>query len=127
MIVPLVQPLKNIEDEAAVKDNTYGVSHGVGHALHLVTIVAHQEVALHKVAECGIEVKHAHFDVADELVLDCATDLARGDTMLLGDALKLASDHAEDQGEDDGLHAIPGRVIDGRSIREDVVDEFIAL
>jgi hypothetical protein len=60
MIVPLVQPPKNIEDEAAVKDNAYGVSHGVGHTLHLATIVAHQETALHKVAECGIEVKHAH-------------------------------------------------------------------
>jgi hypothetical protein len=56
MIVPLVQPLKNVEDEAAVKDNAYGVSHGVGHALHLATIVAHQEVALHKVTKCGIEV-----------------------------------------------------------------------
>jgi hypothetical protein len=46
--------------------------------------------------------------------------------MLLGDVLKLVGDRAEDLGEDDGLHAIPGRVVDRRSVREDVVSEFVA-
>jgi hypothetical protein len=41
MIVPLVQPLKNIEDEIAVEDYAAEVIHGVGHALHLETIVTH--------------------------------------------------------------------------------------
>jgi hypothetical protein len=55
-----------------------------------------------------------HFTVADELVLDLALDLVQGDAVLLGDVLKLAGDRADDPGEDDTLHAFPGRVIDGR-------------
>jgi hypothetical protein len=72
-------------------------------------------------------VKHACFAVADELVLDHAPDLERGDAVLLGEVLKLAGDCAKDLREDNGLHAIQGRVIDGRRIGEDVVDEFVAL
>jgi hypothetical protein len=68
------------------------------------------------------------FTVVDELVLVHAPDLVRGDVMILGDVLKLTGDCAEDAGEDDGgLHAIPYMVIDGRSIREGMVDEFVAL
>jgi hypothetical protein len=92
-----------------------------------VTIVAHREVALDEVAECGVEVKRARFAIVDELVLDHVPDLTRGDTVLLGDVLKFADDHAEDPGEDGGLHAIPGRVIDTRSVGEDMVVEFVAL
>jgi hypothetical protein len=123
MIVPFIQPLKNIEDEVAIRDSTAEV----GHAFHLVTVVTHREVTLDKVLERGIEVKRAHFTVADELVLDHAPDLVRSDVVLLGDVLKLIDDRGEDPGEDIGLHAIPGRVIDGRSAGEDVVDEFVAL
>jgi hypothetical protein len=67
------------------------------------------------------------FPVADEMVLNRALDLVCGNAMLLGNVLKLVGDHAKDLGEDDSLHAILGRVIDGRSIKEDVVNEFIAL
>jgi hypothetical protein len=127
MIIPLVQPPKNIEDEVAVRDGAAEVVQGVGHALHLVTVVAHREHTLDKVAEHGIEVKRVCFAVVDELVLDCAPDLVHGDAMLLGDVLKLTGDRAKDPGEDDSLHVIPGRDIDGRSVGEDVVGEFIAL
>jgi hypothetical protein len=80
----------------------------VGHVLHLATVVAHahQEVALNEVVERGIEVKHACFAIAVELVLERALDLMCGDTMLLGDVLKLADDHVEDPGEEDTLHAL---------------------
>jgi hypothetical protein len=127
VIVPLILPLKNIEDEVAVGDGAAEVNQGVGHALHLVTVVTHWEVTLDEVAEHGIEVKCTCFAVADELVLDCAPDLACGDVVLLGDVLKLAGYCTEDLGEDDGLYAIPGRIIDGRSVEEDVVSEFVAL
>jgi hypothetical protein len=129
MIIPFVQPVKNIEDEVTIGDDTTKVGQGVGHAPHLLTVVAHHEVALDEfeVAEHGVKVKHVCFAVADELVLDCAPDLVHRDAVLLCDVLKLANDRVEDLGEDDGLHAIPGRVVDGRSIREDVVSEFIAL
>jgi hypothetical protein len=60
-------------------------------------------------------------------VLNCSPDLERGDTVLLGDVMKLAGDHAYDPGEDDGLNVILGRVVDGRSVEENVVSEFIAL
>jgi hypothetical protein len=73
-----------------------------------------------------VEVKCACFAVVNELMIDHKPDLACGDAMLLGDVLKLAGDRAEDLGEDDGLHAIPGRVVDRRSVREDVVNEFVA-
>jgi hypothetical protein len=66
--------------------------------------------------EHGIEVKHAHFTVVDEPMLDHVPDLARGDAVLLGDVLKLADDRAKDLGEDYGLQATPGRVVDGRSV-----------
>jgi hypothetical protein len=66
-------------------------------------------------------VKCARFAVADELVLDRVPNLACGNAMLLGDAMKLAGDHAEDPGEDNTLHVLPGRVVDGRGIKEDVV------
>jgi hypothetical protein len=127
MIVPLVQSPNNVKDEVVDRDGAAKVGQGVGHALHLATIVAHWEVALDEVAERGIEVKRTHFAAADELVLDRAPDLARGNAVLLGDVLKLADDRAEDPREDGGLYAAPGRVIDRRGIREDVVGKFIAL
>jgi hypothetical protein len=127
MIVPLVQPSKNVEDKVAVGDGVAKVGQGVGHALHLAIVDAHWEVVLDKVAKRSVEVKCAHFIVVDELVLNRKLDLARGDVMLLGNVLKLANDRAENPGEDDDLHALPGRIIDGRSIREDVVGEFIVL
>jgi hypothetical protein len=96
MIVALVQPSKNNEDEVAIRDGVAKVSQGVDHALHLVTVVAHREVTVDEVAECGIEVKHACFSVADELVLDHAPDLARGNAMLLGDVLKHTDDSAKE-------------------------------
>jgi hypothetical protein len=92
-----------------------------------VTIVAQREVALDEVVERGVKVKHTHFTIANELVLDRAPNLVHGDVVLLGDVLKLIADRAEDPGEDDGFHVIPGRVVDGRSVGEDVVSEFIAL
>jgi hypothetical protein len=52
MIIPLVQPLKNVEDEVAVRDSAVVVGQGVGHALHLVTVVAHREVTLDEVVKC---------------------------------------------------------------------------
>jgi hypothetical protein len=60
-------------------------------------------------------------------VLNRAPDLVRGDILLLGDVLELTGDHADDLGEDDSLHVVPGRVIDGRSIGEDVVGKFVVL
>jgi hypothetical protein len=66
--------------------------------------------------EHGIEVKCTHFTVADELVLDRVPDLACDYVVLLGDVPKHTDDCVEDLGEDDCLHAIPGRVIDGRSV-----------
>jgi hypothetical protein len=127
MIVLLVQPPKNIEDEVAVGDGAAEVAQGVRHALHLVTVVTHREVTLDEVAERGVEVKYACFSVDDELVLDRALDLARGNAKLLDDVLKLGGDRAEDPGEDDSLHALPSKVVDERGIREDVICEVIAL
>jgi hypothetical protein len=106
MIVLLVQPLKNIEDEVAIKGYVVEVAQGVGHALHLATVVAYREVTLDEGAKHGIEVKHKHFIVVDELVLDHAPDLACGDVVLLCDVLKLIGDHTKDPGEDDALNAL---------------------
>jgi hypothetical protein len=52
-------------------------------------------------------------------------DLVCDDVVLLGNLLKLPGDRDEDLGEDDGLHAIPGRVVDGRRTGEDMVDGFV--
>jgi hypothetical protein len=123
MIVPLVQPPKTVENEVAIRDGAAEVGQGVGHALHLATVVAHRGIALNEVAERGVEVKRTCFTVADELVLDCVPEFPRSDVVLLADVLKLVGDCAEDPGEDDGLHAIPGRVIDRRSVEEDMVEE----
>jgi hypothetical protein len=41
MIVPLVQSPKNVKDEVVDRDGAAKVGQGVGHALHLATIVAH--------------------------------------------------------------------------------------
>jgi hypothetical protein len=127
MVIPLVQPSKNVEDEVVIRDGVAEAGYGVSHALHLATVVDHREVALDKVAEHGIEVKRVCFSIADELVLDRAPNLARGDAVLLGNVLKLVGDRAEDPGEDDSLYAVPGRVVDGRIIGEDMVGEIIAL
>jgi hypothetical protein len=75
--------------------------------------------------ERGLELKHACFAVADELVLYRVPDLARGDVVVLGDVLKLVGDRAEYPGEDDDLHEVPGRVVEGWSIGENVIDEFV--
>jgi hypothetical protein len=72
-------------------------------------------------------VKHGRFAIANELVLDHAPDLVRDNTVLLGDVPKLVGDRDEDPGEDDGLHVIPGWVVYGRSVGEDVVGEFVVL
>jgi hypothetical protein len=127
MIVLLVQPQKNVEDEVAVKDDATEVGLGVDHALHLAIVVAHREVASDKVVKHGVEVKRARFTVADELVLDRALVSTCGDAVLLSDILKLPDDCAEDPGEGDGLHAVRASVIDRRSVGEDMVDEFVAL
>jgi hypothetical protein len=71
-----------------------------------VIVVAHREVALDKVVKHGVEVKRAHFTVADELVLDRALVSTCGDAMLRSDALKLPDDCAKDPGEGYGLHAV---------------------
>jgi hypothetical protein len=42
-----------------VGDGATKISRGVGHAVHLATVVAHREVTLDKVAECGVKVKRA--------------------------------------------------------------------
>jgi hypothetical protein len=110
-----------------VGDGVAEVGRGVSHALHLATVVTHLEVSLDKVAKCGVEVKHARFAVANELVLDRAPDLAHDDAMLLGDVRKLAGDRAKDPGEDDSVHAILGRAIDKKSVGEDMVAKFVAL
>jgi hypothetical protein len=41
MIIPLVQPSKNVEDKVAVGDGVAEVGQGVSHALHLVIVDAH--------------------------------------------------------------------------------------
>jgi hypothetical protein len=69
----------------------------------------------------------ARLAIADELVLKGEPDFARDDSMLFGDVLKLAVDCAENAGEEDALHVLPRRVIDGRGIKENVVSEVIAL
>jgi hypothetical protein len=127
MIVPVVQPSKNIEDEVAVGDDAAEVNQGVGHALHLATVVAHREVALDEVAEHGVEVNHVCLVVADELVLDHAPDLALGDTVLIGNIHKLIGDRAKDPREDDTLHALTGRVTDVRGIIGDMFNEVLVL
>jgi hypothetical protein len=108
MIVLLDQPSKNIGDEDVIRD-----------------LIA--EVTVVEVAERGIEVKCTCFTITDELVLEHAPNLARGDTTLLVDAPKLAGDHVEDLGDDNALHALPSRVVDGRGIEENVVSQIIAL
>jgi hypothetical protein len=115
IIIPLIQPLKNVEDKVAVKDHAVEVAEGVSHALHLAKVVTHWEVALDEFAECCIEVNHARFTVADQLVLDHEQDLVHGNAALLGDVLKLAVDRAKDLGDDDALHTLPRRVVDGRN------------
>jgi hypothetical protein len=69
----------------------------------------------------------AHLAVADELVLEGEPDLVRDDIMLFGNVLKLAVDRAENAGEEDTLHVLPRRVVDGRGIRENVASEVITL
>jgi hypothetical protein len=127
MIVPLVQPSEDVVNEVAVGDHAAEVAEGVGHALHLMTVVAHREVALDEVAEHGVEMKRARLAIADELVLEREPDLARSDVALIEDVQKLTGNRAEDPGDDDALHALPGRVIDGRGIGENVVGEVVAL
>jgi hypothetical protein len=118
MIIQLVQPLKNVEDDIAIRDYIVEVSQGVGHALHLATVVTHRELTLDEVAECGIEVKCPHFAIDDKLVLEHELDLACGDVALLGDVLKLTGDSVEDPGDQDALHALPSRVVDRGHQRE---------
>jgi hypothetical protein len=87
MVVPLVQPSKNVEDKIAIGDHTNETVKGVNHAHHLATLVTHREVTLDEVAEHGIKVKHTHLAIADELVLEHEPDLAHANTALLGDVL----------------------------------------
>jgi hypothetical protein len=41
MIVSLVQPPKNVEDEVAIRDSAVEIGQVVDHALHLATEVTH--------------------------------------------------------------------------------------
>jgi hypothetical protein len=72
-------------------------------------------------------VKHVRFVVVNELVLECDLDLACSDVALLDDVLKLIGDHTKDPGDDDALHALPSRIVDGRGIVENVVTEVAGL
>jgi hypothetical protein len=69
----------------------------------------------------------AHLAIADELVLQGEPDLVRDDTMLFGNVLKLAVDRAKNAGEEDTLHVLPRRIVDGRGMRENVASEVITL
>jgi hypothetical protein len=63
LIIPCVQPSKNIEDEVVVGDHTTEIAEGVGHALCLMTVVAHREVALYEVVERGVKMKCVHISL----------------------------------------------------------------
>jgi hypothetical protein len=69
--------------------------------------------------------KGTRFTLAYELVLERVLYLAHCDITLVGDVLKVASDHAKDPRDDDALHVLPSRVIDGRGIRESMVSKVI--
>jgi hypothetical protein len=56
MIIAPVHLPKNVEDKVAVGDDAATVGHGVGHALHLATVVTHRGVTLDEVVEHGVEV-----------------------------------------------------------------------
>jgi hypothetical protein len=76
--------------------------------------------------EHDVKMKHVRLVVANELVLEHETNFVHGDVALLGKVMKLAGDRIEDPGDDDALHALPKSIIDGRGIKENVVDEVIA-
>jgi hypothetical protein len=48
MIVPLVQPSKDIEDKVAAGEHSVEVAKGVGHPIHLATVVTHQRSPITK-------------------------------------------------------------------------------
>jgi hypothetical protein len=49
------------------------------------------------------------------------------DVALLSDVLKLTGDRTKDPGDDDTLHALPSRVVDGTDIGENVVGKVVAI
>jgi hypothetical protein len=71
--------------------------------------------------------KRARLAVADELVLEREPDLARGDAVLLGNVLKLTTDHTEDSRDDGAFHVLPSRVVDKRGIKKNIVGEVVVL
>jgi hypothetical protein len=126
MIIPLVQPSKDIDDEFVVKDHIAQVTEGVSHVVHPTTVVAHREITLDEVVECGAKMKCMCLGVADQLVVERELDLACGGTTLLGDVLKLTDDRVVDPGDDDALHELPLRVVDRRGIRGNVAGKVVA-
>jgi hypothetical protein len=60
---------------------------GLGHALHLATIITDGEIALHENTELGVEAKCASFAITEELLLDghagAACSATRGASRLI--------------------------------------------
>ena len=99
---------------------------GLGHALHLATIITDGEIALHENTELGVEAKCASFAITEELLLDGHAGAACSATRGASRLHQLRRECAQHSGQHDDIHA-PLGWRGGAGVREDMVGEGVPL
>jgi hypothetical protein len=123
----LVQDADDVEDEGAIVDDLAKIPKGIRYSLHLAAVVVDGEIALDEDAKVGIEMESPSFAIAKLLRLNSEPGVASYLVVHADGLHELGGDHAEQPGEDDGIHAAPGRDIKVDRIRDDIRGEGVAL
>jgi hypothetical protein len=127
VLIPLVQPMKNVEDEGMIRHWLIEVAKGINHAVHLPTIFVHIHVTLNVGPEHDVEVESIGLMVTEELLLDGNPSLMICVAALLNNVMELDGEHTKESVEDDNVHhSLAGKSrISG--VRDDMVVEGVPL
>jgi hypothetical protein len=122
----LIQATQHVQDDGTVVDDLSKITKGLSHPLHLATIVADGEIALHENMKLGVEAKCASFAIAEELLLDGQPGAVRSATRGASRLHQLGGECAQHPGQHNDIHAPPGWH-GGASVGEDMVGEGVLL
>jgi hypothetical protein len=112
---------QEVQHQGAVRHRLAEIVGGVRQALHLATVLPHDEFPLGELVELGIEVKSSSVPVPEELFLEGEPRLTARVRLVVDDVLELDGDNSVEPGEHHGVHQGPGRGQRGDDVVKDVI------
>jgi hypothetical protein len=103
------------------------VAEVVSHLLHLAAVVVDAQITLHEESKLGVEVKGVSLTVAEELLLEGNPELLSSVVAVASGLLEVNGDGVEQPQQDHAVHPTPMGVVEGRSVRGDMVVEGVVL